>query len=237
MVIFDERRILCYDRGVKSIRERHMQTEIVLVRHGQSMGNLVRRFLGHTDLDITELGYQQAEQVALALAQQAKPDAIISSDLLRAFHTAEAIAKKWDMTVQLELGLREIYAGEWEGLPFDEIKSKYADSYNRFCFDMGLAHPDGGESCAALRTRAKKTLDRIVTQHKGGRLVLVSHAALICMLCSDILGLSLEEVPKLGLCENASITTIVHDENGYRLVTYGDPSHLGEYRTKRPPLS
>lgn len=214
-----------------------MATEVILVRHGQSEGNLVRRFLGHTDLDITALGYQQAELVADALCKEDRPSAIISSDLMRAYHTAEAIAAKWGMEVIPEKGLREIYAGAWEGISYDELEARYPAGYTCFRYNLGRAHPDGGESALEMQKRGQDTLDKIVATYPDGRVVLVSHAAFICMLCAGILGLSPDEVPKLGLCENASITRIVHDKDGYRLLVYGDPSHLGEHRVKRPPLA
>ena len=68
-----------------------MSTELYLIRHGQSLGNFERRFLGHTDLDLTPLGYKQA-QCAAAFFKDIKIDAVYSSDLLRAFNTAKAVA-------------------------------------------------------------------------------------------------------------------------------------------------
>ena len=41
-----------------------MKTKLYLIRHGQSQGNLLGLFLGHTDMDLTELGYRQAEMAA-----------------------------------------------------------------------------------------------------------------------------------------------------------------------------
>lgn len=213
-----------------------MLTELVLVRHGQSMGNELRLFLGHTDLDLTPLGYQQATLTAKAL-EGWHPDVIYSSDLCRAYHTAEAIAANWGLSVIKEEGLREIYAGEWEGRPFEELENAYPDSYRCFRQNMGLAHPDGGESCMALRKRASETLDRIVREHAGQRIVIVSHATTICMLCSHILAMPKEEVYRLKLCSNASISTLIHHDGYYQLLSYGATEHLGESRTLRPPLN
>ena len=62
-------------------------TKLILIRHGESLGNAVRKLLGHTDLDLSPLGYQQAEAAAVALKDE-RIDAIYSSDLLRAYNTA-----------------------------------------------------------------------------------------------------------------------------------------------------
>lgn len=64
-----------------------MQTKVILVRHGQSLGNAKRVLLGHTDLDLSELGYRQAEATAEALKDE-KIDVVYSSDLKRAMSTA-----------------------------------------------------------------------------------------------------------------------------------------------------
>lgn len=213
-----------------------MLTEIVLVRHGQSMGNEKRLFLGHTDLDLTPLGYRQAELTAEALADW-HPDVIYSSDLCRAYHTAEAIAKRCGCPVVKDVGLREIYAGLWEGRPFEELDARYHDSYLCFRQNMGLAHPDGGESCMELCRRGMETLDRIVASHRGKRVIVVSHATTLCMICSHILGMPKEEVYRLKLCSNASISTLIHHDGYYQLLSYGATEHLGQSRTLRPPLN
>ena len=64
-----------------------MKTLIYLVRHGESLGNAKRIYLGHTNLDLSDLGYIQANVTAQYL-KGVKIDAIYSSDLLRAHNTA-----------------------------------------------------------------------------------------------------------------------------------------------------
>ena len=67
-------------------------THVYFIRHGQSEGNLKHLFLGHTDLDLTDLGRKQAERVG-DFFKDIHVDAIYSSDLLRAYHTACPVAK------------------------------------------------------------------------------------------------------------------------------------------------
>ena len=69
-----------------------MKTTIYLIRHGESQGNAVRAFLGHTNLDLTKKGHDQAECTAKYL-KNIHADVIYSSDLLRAYSTAEHTAK------------------------------------------------------------------------------------------------------------------------------------------------
>ena len=88
-------------------------TKIYLIRHGESVGNLHRICLGHTDLDLTDLGHEQAKKTAEALAD-VDFDAVYSSDLIRAVHTAEPHALKRAKSVEKSELFRELYFGDWE---------------------------------------------------------------------------------------------------------------------------
>ena len=99
---------------------------IIFVRHGQSEGNLVRSFLGHTDLPLTELGHKQAEATAEYL-KDTDIDIIYASDLKRAWQTAEHIAEKKELSIIADPTLREIFAGEWENQLFVELPEKFPD--------------------------------------------------------------------------------------------------------------
>ena len=97
-------------------------TRILLVRHGESAANGKGFFAGHLDIDLSELGYRQAESTANYIAEKYNVDAVYSSDLMRASHTAEVIAKKIGISIQTNENLREIFAGDWQGLTFDELQ-------------------------------------------------------------------------------------------------------------------
>ncbi len=211
-------------------------TELILVRHGQSLGNLHRSFLGHTDIDLTDLGKKQAEKTANALKDWC-PNRIYSSDLIRAYHTAEPIAANWGLDVIPHAGLREIFAGDWEGKTFDELEKTYRKTYREFRENMGVACPDGGESTWEVRKRVKKTVDELVAAHPDERLILVTHATAICMFCCEILGIPKEESWRLKLPSNASITSLIYHNGKYMLLSYGETNHLGDVRTLRPPLN
>ena len=114
-------------------------TRILLVRHGESGANKDKFFAGHLDIDLSELGYKQAKCTADYIAKTYKVDMVYSSDLLRAYHTAETIAKMTGNSLKKKESLREINAGEWQGLVFDELQKKYADSYGVWLTDIGRA--------------------------------------------------------------------------------------------------
>ena len=101
-----------------------MSTEIYIVRHGESLGNKEKIFLGQTDRDLTKLGYKQAELTAEFL-RETKIDAVYSSSLIRAVNTAKAIANLKGLDVIKCSNLREINAGDWEGRSYENIAEVY----------------------------------------------------------------------------------------------------------------
>ena len=87
----------------------------MLWRHGQTMWNVEHRFQGQTDIPLDETGEAQAEYAARRLATL-RPDAIFSSDLIRAASTAAPLARLTGVPVTLDKELRERFGGDWEGL-------------------------------------------------------------------------------------------------------------------------
>ena len=95
-------------------------SRIIIWRHGRTDWNIVNRFQGQADIALDALGHAQAKQAAPALAAY-QPVAIYSSDLSRAWQTAEALADLLVLEVRLDRRLREIQVGSWEGLLGEEF--------------------------------------------------------------------------------------------------------------------
>lgn len=205
------------------------------------MGNSERRFLGHTDLPLTDLGRQQADRAASYLVKQGIT-AIYSSDLLRARQTAAPVAEQLGLTVEARDGLREIYAGKWEGLPFTVLAAEYADSYRVFRRDLGRACPDGGESTQEVGDRVYRAVLDICREHEeagdtDATLLLSSHATAICMFACRVLGLAPIDCRRLYLPANASVSLFDYEDGRFYLRQYANDGYLGELRFLPPPLA
>jgi broad specificity phosphatase PhoE len=164
-----------------------LKTRVLLIRHGQSLGNAERRFGGHTATPLSALGRAQAEATARALASE-QVSAIYSSDLLRAVETAEPLAALTGLEIRLTSAFRERSVGQMEGLTFEEAAEKYPDEYAallRRDFDHVLL---GGESYRQLLDRASRELDHAISEHRGGTIVVVSHTGAICILVLHLMG-------------------------------------------------
>lgn len=157
--------------------------QLYLVRHGQTDWNVEGRYQGQTDWPLNAVGRAQAQ----ALAQQLAGipfEAVYSSDLKRAWETAEILGAALGVAVQLDERLREINLGEWEGQRVAEIKTRYPAVWAARAQDPLHTRAPGGESAAELAVRVAQAADAVARAHPGGPVLVVSHGvALAALLC------------------------------------------------------
>ena len=153
-----------------------------LIRHGQTEWNKTGRYTGQSDIPLTDLGIEQAEEVAAELKPR-KISAIYSSDLIRSQDTAAPIAREHELEVHCDARLREIDQGVWEGMFFDDIKKEFAKEFKKREKDPINVAPPGGESVGLVRTRVLAALEDIRLKHSAGEeVVIVSHGLSIALL-------------------------------------------------------
>ena len=165
-----------------------MEEKIILIRHGQSIGNLKRIYLGHTDLGLSELGEEQAEKAARYFKNE-KFSAIYSSDLKRAYNTAVPHTKYHDLKIIPSEDLREIYMGLWEKTPIDTIRERWREKFDiEWRLKFGECTPPEGEK---VTDAAKRIYDKLLSIAKAhdGKILVTTHAALIRALWGYISGL------------------------------------------------
>ena len=209
------------------------KTTLYLVRHGESMGNATGRMLGHTDLDLTEVGYRQAEMTAEAL-RDVDFCAIYSSDLMRAKNTAEYNAKIHDLEIYLDEELRELYIGDWENVDKELLKTKYADMfYNQWLGQYGTFCCPNGESVQAGTERVYRALERIAKAHEGRTALVTFHAGVLRGFWGKINGIPAEKwASETHFASNASYTIVQYDGEKFIPVSYSNDEHMGELVTK-----
>ncbi len=203
-------------------------TKIILVRHGESLGNKNHRFLGHTDWDLSELGHMQAEKLSDYL-EGYHIDVIYSSDLMRAYNTVKPVADKKGMEIIKNTKLREIYAGKWEGLSYTEIDEKYGEDYDVWHKDIGKAVCSGGESVEELYERVISEYIKIGRECKGKTVLVGAHATPIRMIKCYLSGCGAAGAKDIFWAPNASVTVVDYEESKILLDGYND--YLGELRT------
>ena len=199
------------------------KTTLLLVRHGESQGNAKREFLGHTDKDLSPRGYQQAERCAEFLSYQ-EIDAIYSSDLKRAYNTAVPHAKMRNMKIEARKELREIYAGNWEGMRVEDIiavnSHEFIDGWRA---EFGTFRIPGGESVPEVAERIHSEIKRIAEENVGKTVLVTFHAAAIRAFFGKILNIPTGELADaLWFPANASVSVVYYD--GEKLIP-GEYSH------------
>lgn len=216
------------------MKEAESMTKLIVVRHGQSVSNLKKRFTGQFETPLTELGHAQAEATARYLDEY-RIDRIYASDLSRAMDTARHTAVRQGLEVISERGFREIDAGLWETREYEFLRNNYHESYSKWINDIGRAHPDGGESVLALSERVLAALDRVVSENRGKTVAVFTHATPVRMMGCKWFGLDSTDATRVPFCANASVSIVEYEDDGsFRLIQYGYDKHQGEHKTKLP---
>jgi broad specificity phosphatase PhoE len=175
-------------------------TTLLLARHGETDWNRELRIQGSSDIELNELGREQAEALADELSG-VELDAIYASDLSRARATADAVAARRDLPVRLDPRLRERAFGTWEGLTREDIEARFTPD----------DRPDG-ETDEEVRARVLEAIRDISAAHPGEQVLVVSHGGALNALWHHALG---ERIERWGNC---AVYKLAVRDNGFRAV-------------------
>ena len=189
---------------------------IVVWRHGQTGYNATSRYQGHLDVELDEVGRAQAARAARVLAALS-PSAIVSSDLVRARETAQALTEVTGLTVQTDKRLREIDLGAWQGLTFDEVAARFPDEAEQWS-EGGEGRRGGGETLVEVGVRALAAVeDALAGLGDAATLVVVTHGAAGRALIASLLRLPTTSWRALGSLANCSWSIVGETDTGWRL--------------------
>jgi 2,3-bisphosphoglycerate-dependent phosphoglycerate mutase len=199
-------------------------TDILLVRHGETLWNQQGRMQGQHDSPLTELGVRQARLLARRLKDVAFA-ALYSSDLGRAHRTAVSIADETGHEIVSDARLRERHFGVFEGLTHTEIKQRYPEDYDRFASrDPHYAMP-GGETAVEFQHRCLACLAEIAERHGGETTVVVAHGLVLDAMYRAALGMKLDQPRGFPLL-NCSINTFRYAGGAWNAHAMCDVTHL-----------
>jgi len=184
---------------------------VLLWRHGRTEWNVQRRFQGQSDPPLDDVGRAQAREAAAMLAA-VEPDAMYSSDLVRATETAAALTALTGLPVRLDSRLRERALGRWEGLNRADVAGLYKQEYAAWLAGREDCQT-GSEPRSAVADRALAVLADIV----GEVVVLVTHSATAIAFTGRLLGLPQPAWRGVGPLANCHWTEFLHDDHGWRL--------------------
>lgn len=198
---------------------------IILVRHAQTTWNQSRRIQGgNSDTQLNNEGDRQCLCLAERLKKE-KVQAIYSSPLSRAIHTAEAIAHCHGLPVITDPALKEIDCGTMEGASIRDIGERLQKLVQGGDENDLLFTNCGGESVAELKERAWGAIQRMAKEHPDSTVVVVSHYFVISAIVCAVLVLPATELGRFRLGET-SVSIVTFDGYGPFLSLFNDRCHL-----------
>jgi probable phosphoglycerate mutase len=205
-----------------------MKTRIILIRHGETAWNAVRRLQGHIDIPLSDVGERQAAALGRALADEPL-DAIISSDLGRALQTAQAVAAHHRLPLQTDPLLRERAYGVFEGLLYTEIAERYPLEFAEWqARDVDSIMPHGDRMAESFRQFYGRCIGAIASwagQWPGKTIALIAHGGVLECAYRAANGMALDS-PRDFQVKNASINRFTFEATKLSLEQWAEISHL-----------
>jgi probable phosphoglycerate mutase len=199
-------------------------TRFCLVRHGETDWNGERRIQGQIDIDLNRAGRAQAHAVAEGLRGQAFA-AIYSSDLLRAWHTAQIAVAGRQVAVSPAPTLRERHFGVLQGVTSLEASERHPEVHRHHQARTPDYDYETGESLIVFAARVMAGLEVLAARHAGHSVLAFTHGGVLDVVHRAATGRALD-APRDFALPNAALNWVERDNAGWRLVSWADCRHL-----------
>ncbi len=199
-------------------------TRFCLIRHGETAWNAVRRYQGQIDIDLNALGEQQALALRERLATE-HFDAIIASDLKRAWHTAQLACGERAGAVLPGLSFRERHYGVFQGKTVAEASTAHPHAHAKYMartLDYDFEH---GESLIDFAARVMDGFADLAEAYPGKTVAVFTHGGVLDVVYRAAVGRDLQG-PRDFSIPNAAINWLSLSADGWQLETWGDRTHL-----------
>lgn len=226
----------------------HWPSRLIIVRHGQSAGNVARDAatealadrialdVRDADVPLSELGREQARALGHWFASgpaDERPDVLLSSPYLRACQTADIFRSAGGADAETPIcfdeRLREKEFGILDGLTTSGIRNLVPDQAEfRRLLGKFYHRPPGGESWCDVILRLRSVMDTIALHHAGRRVIIFTHQVVVLCLRYIIEGMTEKDIlaiDRAGDVANCAVTDYRYDAGqgpggGLRLERY-----------------
>ncbi len=181
-------------------------TKLFLIRHAEVEESYHKTFGGRIDMELSPRGHEQAATLARHLAHH-RIDAAYASPMKRVQLTLAPLLATKPMRPTIMPGLREVDFGDWTGLGWDAVKSKFGVSAFDWLHILETGNVPNGESDKTFRARVEPCLNEILAAHSGQQVLVASHGGTIRMLLSIIFKLPLHQTSMFDV-DYASLTVV-----------------------------
>lgn len=201
-----------------------------LARHGQTVWNTLGQTQGHGNSPLTELGKQQASDLAEELKEY-PIDVIYCSDLGRAVETAEIIGDILNLEIHPTESLREMGFGIWEGMPLREIEKIYPETFKMWRTEPEKVHIEGGETLEMIKERQDKLIEDLNKKYHSKHILLVSHSVTVRVMLLSFLDSHLRNIYRIKQ-DNTALNIVEYRNYGPVIIKMNDTRHLKKDKTK-----
>jgi alpha-ribazole phosphatase len=197
-------------------------TRVWLIRHGEPADHAKNRCYGTLDIGLSENGRRQMSHVAQHL--EADPAAVIfASPSSRAQQSASILAANQSRPIEIIEDFREMNFGDFEGLTYDEIATRYPDLYRQWMESPTEIHFPNGENFAAMQSRVLRAFKKILHESEGQTIMIVSHGGVNRILIAWALQMPPE-----------SIFRVAQDYAAINLITFIGSTPCVQFLNHRP---
>ncbi|HEY6298200.1 MAG TPA: histidine phosphatase family protein [Candidatus Binatus sp.] len=182
--------------------------KLIMVRHGESEGNAIRRFTTSGEAKITDLGRRQALEAAVRIKLMFQPILVIASTFARARETGLIIAAELGVPIEYEERFREMSLGDLAGKPYDSIANDPTFDPKR----SWLWRAPNGESHEDVLKRVAPVLDAVAKKYPDDEIVVVSHGGVMRAVWAHVTG----KWEDAHVPPNCGIVVIEHHGGLYR---------------------
>ena len=201
-----------------------MTNTIYIVRHGQTEWNLLGKTQWHGNSDLTPKGIEQAELLADSMTKY-PIDYIYSSDLGRAYQTAEIIGNKLSIEVEKTEALREMNFGTWEGRIIKDIIEEDPELYKMWRNEPHLAKIPQGETLSQIKERTDAFIKEINEKYDGKHIVLVTHSLCARIMLLSFLDSDVKNIYRINQA-NTALNIIELRDYGPVVMKMNDTTHI-----------
>lgn len=199
-------------------------TRFCLVRHGETAWNAEKRIQGQIDIPLNATGESQARALRAGLRGH-RFGVAYSSDLWRAWRTAELATAGLDIPVLPALVLRERHYGVFQGLTAAEAQAAHPEAHRHHLARTPDYDFDCGESLVAFAARVSAGLDGLARRHPGASVLVFTHGGVLDIVHRQALGRDLQ-APRDFPIPNAALNWLTLREGAWAIDSWADRRHL-----------
>lgn len=182
----------------ESLHPEEQITSVIFLRHGHTKETEAGKLYNDPSSMLTERGVEQAQRAARWLKQE-EVNLLLCSPAQRVLATAQMLSQELQLTPHTVPDLNEQFVGDWEGRTYLEIKKNEPEVYRAWSADPIRNRPPNGESINDVFDRVKIDLQKIIAEHAGRKIILVTHAGVIRSAVVEALGMPLDNFWRLSI--------------------------------------